>query len=268
MNKLRLSAAALLLTSLGLIGWSTSASADSVVTITQADAKVQPADCLNEGLARLGLSYTTSNTAEAFTLRIVSAQRFCSPLTVKAAVYEMPGSGVAWPQTLVEAVPFTIQKAGVTEVRFAKTCLPTQFDVLTGATPETISPTGPFHGPLLFPFATATAHQHMTNGCQPTTTTTTEPSTTSTTSTTPETSTTSTTLAPTTTQPYVAPSSTVPVPSTTTSTVPAETSSTSVIREPAELAYTGGFNLGVFLTGVALLALGGFLVFAGRRRTA
>ena len=106
----------------------------------------------------------------------------CSRINVIAAIYQMPGNGVAWPQTLLETAPFTLREPGVTEVIFAKTCTPAQFDVITGATPPVISPLGPWHGPLLFPFDTSTSLQWF--GCGPTTSTSTTSTSSSTTTTT------------------------------------------------------------------------------------
>jgi hypothetical protein len=139
------------------------------------------------------------------------------------------------------------------------------YDIIRGGascTPVTTTTTEPV---TTTSESTTTTTEPVTTTTESTTTT--EPVTTTTESTTTTEPVTTTTEATTTTEPYVAPSSTVPAPSTTTSTVPTETSSTSVTREPAELAYTG-FNSGLFLAGLALLALGGFLTFAGRRKTA
>lgn len=111
------------------------------------------------------LSNTVSDTPEAFVLRITVAAPLCYPLEVAAAIYEMPGDGAAWPQTLAERLDFTISEPGVWVVTFTKGCGAAQFDVLTGDTPETISPTGPYHGPLLFPFDTGTTLQYEGPEC-------------------------------------------------------------------------------------------------------
>jgi hypothetical protein len=283
MKSIRAAFAVALVATVSLAGLANAASAVSQppAVVTQTEDATQPPVCLPEALARLGLSYTVTNTSDSFVLRVKSAQRFCGHLNVKAAIYEMPGSGQAWPQTLFSVTNFKIREAGVTVITFSKTCMPAQFDVLTGATPRKISPTGPWHGPLLFVGDTRTAHQHMTKGCQVPTTTTTTESTTTTTSTVPETT---TSTVPETTTSTVPETTTSSVPTTTTTavdtttTVTSETSSTSVVAPPitapvapvaapAELAYTG-FNFGLFLAGLTLLALGGILTFTGRRRTA
>ncbi len=135
--------------------------------------------CLPPALA---LRQSTRNDATTFRLTIRVTAPLCSRVNVVAAIYKMPGNGVAWPQTLVRSVPFTLRGPGVTEVIFTKGCDPVQFDVITGATPPTISPTGPFHGPLLFPFDLSTSLQWW--GCGPPPTTTTSTTTSSTTTTT------------------------------------------------------------------------------------
>lgn len=135
--------------------------------------------CLPPALA---LRQATRSDATTFRLIINVTAPLCSRVNAVAAIYKMPGNGVAWPQTLLETAPFTLREPGVTEVIFTKTCTPVQFDVITGATPQTISPTGPWHGPLLFPFDTSTSLQWF--GCGPTTSTSTTSTTSSTTTTT------------------------------------------------------------------------------------
>ncbi|CAN5433385.1 hypothetical protein BH10ACT3_BH10ACT3_15280 [soil metagenome] len=130
----------------------------------------------------LSLQNTTSSTATTFTLNIFVTAPLCQRLNVIAAIYRMPGDGVAWPQTLVQTKGFSLKEPGVTTVTFTKGCEPAQFDVVTGATPPEIAPWGAWHGPLLFPTDTSTAEQFW--GCGPPPTTTTTTSTTSTTSTT------------------------------------------------------------------------------------
>ena len=148
----------------------------------------------------LAMQQSVQNTPDYFRLTVAVSNDLCSPLPASAVIYEMPGNGVAWPQTLLEKVPFVIQEAGVVEITFTKDCIPAQFDTVTGATPPVISPQGPHHGPLLFPFDISTALQYFPN-CTPTTSSTSSTSTTSTSSTTSSTSTTSTTT--TTSQPDV-----------------------------------------------------------------
>lgn len=114
--------------------------------------------------ARMALSRTVHSDESTFRLRIDVAAPLCEPIDAVAAVYAMPGGGVAWPQRLVEREEFTIRDAGVVTVTFSKTCAPVQFDVLTGATPPTIAPWAEHHGPLLFPMDVTTSHQHWGGG--------------------------------------------------------------------------------------------------------
>lgn len=105
----------------------------------------------------------------SFTLRIHVTAPPCEPIPAAAVVYGMPGGGVAWPQTLRQRRDLVIDRPGTVEVTFAKGCDPVQFDVITGASPATISPWGPWHGPMLFPFDTGTARQYWGQGpaCPP-----------------------------------------------------------------------------------------------------
>ena len=208
--------------------------------------------------APLGLTYTTDNTPESFSLRVVAAADPCSPIEAKAVVYELPATGGQWPQTLGEVVPFTISEAGTTEILFTKGCDPVQFDVLTGATPEVISPLGEWHGPLLFPFDTATSLQYFGNPDDPscvdttTTTPTTEPEIEGVT-TVPESTSTS--------EPEVAGETTVPVDGTGTGSGGPQV-------EPTQLALTGRGSVPGALTGLALVAAGALVLVAARRRDA
>lgn len=223
--------------------------APSAVTITQTPSGATT-PCVPPPL---GLTYTTENTPESFTLRIVAASAPCSPIEAKAVVYAMPTTGEQWPQTLSEAVPFTISEAGVTEVVFAKGCEPVQFDVLTGATPAVISPLGEWHGPLLFPFDTATSLQWFGDpSCNPTTTT-------STTTSTPEViGSTTVPIVSSTTPPEVAAETTVPT------NAPAVAGTT---QQPAALALTGRTNGWVALAGTSLVLAGAAMLLVSRRRT-
>lgn len=132
--------------------------------------------------AALAMRQSTSNDATTFRLRITITAPLCSRINAVAAIYSMPGNGVAWPQTLQQTKSFTLREPGVTEVIFTKGCDPVQFDVITGSTPQTIAPWGQWHGPLLFPFDPSTSYQYW--GCGPPPTTTTTSSTSSTTTTT------------------------------------------------------------------------------------
>lgn len=225
--------------------------AESAITITQTPSGAGGV-CVPPPL---GLSYTTANTPESFTLRVIVKAPPCSPIEAKAVVYAMPTNG-AWPQTLSEVVPFTISEAGVTEIVFAKECSPAQFDVLTGATPQVISPLGAWHGPLLFPFDTTTSLQYFGDpSCNPTTTTTT------------------TIPSVVTSVPEVNGSTTVPG----ASSVPAEVASVTTVpvvaaqvagttQEPAELALTGSNTRWGALLGAGLIASGAAMLVLARRR--
>lgn len=146
------------------------AAAESNITITQTDSPDQGWFCLP---GQLMLTRELRNTPEYYELIVHMNGRPCEPIHATAAIYGMPGNGVAWPQTLKETKDFTISKVGTTVIRFTKTCDPVQFDVVTGATPPVISPLGPWHGPLLFPFDMETSVQHW--GCEGSTTTSTSP---------------------------------------------------------------------------------------------
>jgi hypothetical protein len=212
--------------------------------------------------APLALGRTVHSDETSFRLRITTAAPLCEPISAVAAVYAMPGNGAAWPQRLVETTPFTISEAGEIDVTFTKTCAPVQFDVITGETPAVISPLGGVpHGPLLFPFDTATSQQHWGWPCEsPTTTTTTGPGVT-----TPPAPTTTTTLG----EPAV-------LGATTTSTVlpvavvsevnprPQVLGSTQNPSQPAALAYTGLSLWSAMLAAMALI-FGGLSLLSMRR---
>ncbi len=200
----------------------------------------------------LGLTRAVHNDADSFTLTVRSSAAPCSPIEAKAVVYAMPAGGGQWPQTLVEVVPFTISEAGITEIVFEKGCDPVQFDVLTGETPQQIAPTGPWHGPLLFPLDIDTSYQHFGNPeCNTTTTTTTS-----------------------TTMPEVLASTTVPVTSTTAAvevaaetTVPVDNTEVATTEaEPANLALTGSSSRTGVALGLSSLLVGAVLLLVARRR--
>ncbi len=100
----------------------------------------------------LSLTHSVAQTPTTFTLTITASPSLCEPVSASAVIYKMPTDGTAWPQQLALKQNFTINGPGTTTVTFHKGCLPAQFDVVTGATPPVISPTGEWHGPLLFPF--------------------------------------------------------------------------------------------------------------------
>ncbi len=216
-----------------------------------------------------GVIHNVGNTATTFTDTIIVPRNLCSPVGATAAVYAMPSATVAWPQTLVSRTPFTMQQSGTYTVTFSKGCDPQQFDLIAGTsnsvTPPTIAPTGPWHGPLLFPFDTTTALQWPGN-CTPSTTTSSTSSTSTTTS-----STTSTTVPTSTTTP----STSTTVPGTTT-TVPAEVAGETTVpttvpvtvagiqQSGSTLAFTGVGPLPT-LVGAGLIGLGLLLMMFGRR---
>jgi hypothetical protein len=198
------------------------AAAASIISVTQRPSTIDLGPC-RPGIT--ALTYETIDRQDSFTLRIVAATEPCSPLAAVAAAYRMPDGFAAWPQTLAERRDLLIDAAGVTEVRFAKGCVPLQFDVVTGATPDTIAPWAQWHGPLLFPGDVRTARQHRpsANCGAPTTTTTVAPSTTATPSTTAPTPT-----LPTSTTAPVSPTTVTIAPSGATTSVPGPSSATPV----------------------------------------
>jgi hypothetical protein len=168
----------------------------SRVEISSSPASPSTTSCLP---GRLGMTYETATTSERFVLTVRSSAPRCEPIAATAVVYAMPSNGMAWPQRLVEARPVRIVDAGTVEIAFARTCAPTQFDVVTGATPERIAPWADWHGPLLFPFELASAFQDPGRDCAAPSTTVAPPA-----PTTP----TPTTVAPSTTPPTTAAPST------------------------------------------------------------
>lgn len=228
--------------------------------------------------ARMALSRSVHSDDSTFRLRIDVSAPLCEPIDAVAAIYAMPGGGVAWPQQLVEREAFTIRDAGVVTVTFTKTCAPVQFDVLTGATPATIAPWAEHHGPLLFPMDVDTSYQHWGGLCEgtTTTTTTTTPSvapTTSTPTTLPDessTTTTTTTAAPaggattTTTGPQVLSASLEPPPAGDQPEVLAASTGPGGDAGPSSLALTG-LGLGGALLAGSVLVLAGASVDALRR---
>jgi hypothetical protein len=113
----------------------------------------------------LSLTHSVAQTPTTFTLTITASPSLCEPVAASAVIYKMPTDGTAWPQQLALKQNFTINGPGTTTVTFHKGCLPAQFDVLTGATPPVISPTGEWHGPLLFPFDVNSSLQFFGGNC-------------------------------------------------------------------------------------------------------
>ena len=196
------------------------------ITVEQFDE--EPDGCLPGFLV---LSRVVINTAAEFGLDITASEAPCDPINASAVIYAMPPE--TWPQTLSEKVDFTITKPGLTKVRFEKDCDDVQYDVVTGATPEVISPAEP-HGPMLFPLDLDTALQYWgENYCNPTTTTTTTTTTSTTSSTVPGSSTTSTTSS---TTPQVQGSTTVV---TTTTIKPTVAGQSATNTNPTAISFTG-----------------------------
>lgn len=146
---------------------STAGAADTSpnITVTQ-NNKPYSWFCLPSFFA---LTHSVTSTPTQFILTIKANVRPCNTVYPHAVIYSMPGPyGNAWPQTLAEKESFVINRAGTTTVVFNKGCDPAQFDVITGATPPKIAPWGPWHGPLLFPFALETSQQYWPGpDCQP-----------------------------------------------------------------------------------------------------
>ena len=192
----------------------------------------------------LSLSVRVSSSANNFVLTVIASAPLCEPVEATAVIYSMPGNGVAWPQQLAEAQKFNISQAGTTVITFSKDCLSVQFDVVTGATPPTIRPTGPWPGPMLFPLDTATAQQYWGFPCPP-----------------PTTASTTTTSTTTTTVPVsVLPATTVVEP---TAVVLAATQN----REPPqqELAFTGSTSNLLTAAGLSLILMGSLLLLLAKR---
>ena len=255
---------------------STTLPADSSVRVTFTPSSAQ-GPCVS---FPVGVQHTPQNSPTTFVLKVVVTRPLCQSVKATAAIYSMNQYPNAWPQTLFTTSAFTLQAPGTTVVEFTKGCRPVQFDVVTGATPQVISPTGQWHGPLLFPFDTSTALQW--GGC-PTPFTTTSSSTTTTSTTT---STTTTTTTPTTTSSTTSstttPSTSTTVPGTTT-TVPGSTTTVPVdvagettvpTSRPADVAGIQQTNQNLAFTGVgplptilgaSLIGFGLFLMLVGRR---
>lgn len=258
-----LAVAALLLASPAIVG-AEDPEPISNIEITQVDSSTQD-HCLPGPLV---LSYRKSNTDTFFELVVKASAPPCQPIEAKAVIYAMPGNGEAWPQTLVEVVPFTISRAGRTTIRFTKTCEPMQFDVITGAAPAEIAPWGEWHGPLLFPFDMDTALQHWGWDCnvEPTTTTT-EPADTTTT-------TTATVQESTTVPTEVGGISEDRDPGSPDAEVQTEVAGVTEVqgstasRDGSRLAYTGSNTSGPVAAGLALAFAGMILLAISRRRGA
>jgi hypothetical protein len=190
------------------------------------------------------MRYTYATSDKEFSLEITLDRPLCDPLEASAIIYSMPGNGVAWPQKLKQVEKFTLKDAGTTKIKFLKNCDPVQFDVVTGETPESITPlTAPM---LLFPFDIKTAEQWW--GCP-------APTTTTTTTSVPKTTTTTVVTTTTKPKPNVLPAT----------TVVATTQPPPQIGEAAVLARTGSRSGPVALFGAGLILVGFLLTVASRR---
>ena len=245
---------ALLLTPLGASGQVT-ADAASAITVTQTPSGntsecVQPDVAIQQGV----VTVQPFSDASVFRLTINTSVPLCAPLTSVATVYAMPANGDQWPQQLVETKAISITEAGTTVVTFAKGCDRVQYDLVTGATPAVLN-SGLDHT-LLFPANLETAFQHVGNG--------------------PDCVSPSTTSAPTTTAAVtsttgnvqVLPSSTIA--GSTTTIRPAVLDATTVPgTSAAGLAATGTTTSGpIALMGGGLVFIGLAVMLASRRRTA
>ena len=226
-------------------GFSRNVSAQTADNINIDQKIVESTDlCVYPAVAVItnAMRYTYATSDKEFSLEITLDRPLCDPLEASAVIYSMPGNGVAWPQKLKQVEKFTLKDAGTTKITFLKNCDPVQFDVVTGETPESITPlTAPM---LLFPFDIKTAEQWW--GCP-------VPTTTTTTTTVPRTTT--TTVVTTTTQPKP---SVLPVTTVVTEPPPQ-------IDEAAVLAVTGGNSVPLALLGAGLVVVGLLLTRASRR---
>jgi hypothetical protein len=177
------------LASLALSGVASGADDEpSIISVSFVAGESQGDECAS---AEDALSFKKVTTPESYSFVVTVSTDLCTPIDAKAAAYAMPNNrSWPWPQTLVETKEVPLGPAGVTTVTFAKGCDPIQFDLVTGATPETIDPFGEHHGPLLFPHTdqystSGSAYQFWPprDGCEPTTSTSTPESTSSTAST-------------------------------------------------------------------------------------
>jgi hypothetical protein len=246
-------------------------SPDITVTHTAGPGGTQ---CLPAAMASTA---TLSDTPQAWIIRITATAPICGP--VSAAVYQMPNNiFYPWPQHLlqVESVDVT---PGVTTITFTKTCTPTQFDLVAGATPEYINPnTGPMVN-LLYAIPWSGMQYWPTASCTGSATTSTLPSTTTSTATSVTTTTvasaTTTTVAQggssvttTTTASGVLPNSVVATTTTTTPTA-VEPATETKASEPAtvgDLAFTGASTQVLIYGGIFLMLFGAATMVASRRR--
>lgn len=220
----------------------------TLITISQA---ALPTEGACNPFAQAQLTYATKSDDSKYQLVVSSLTTPCNPIDAAAVVYAMPKgatySGGQWPQTLVERKDFSIAKASVTTITFAKACDAQQFDVITGDSPKVISPTGEHHGPLLFPADTSTSLQFFppVEKCGGATTT-------STTSTIPA---------------AVLSSTTLPPAATNAAAPNAVVAGTSATKPPAAaLALTGTYSRPLAALGALLLVAGAAMFAVSRRK--
>jgi hypothetical protein len=253
-----------------MAGAAASSAPDITVTHTAGAGATQ---CLPAALAS---SATLSDTGQSWTIRITATAPICGSLS--AAIYRMPNNMFyPWPQHLLEAQPVDITP-GVTTISFAKTCTPTQFDLVTGPTPDDINPpTGPMVN-LVYMFPWSGIQYWPTANCVGSETTSTGSTTTTlpaTTTTAPVTTTTGAnpggTSVTTTTPTGVLPS--VLNAGTTTTTTPhgVEAATETKASQPAtvgDLAFTGASDQVLIYGGLVLVFFGLITTIAARRRAA
>jgi len=85
-------------------GQETAAAAESNIQIVQTPSG-GGGICLPPVFA---MRQSTRSDATTFRLIINVTAPICSTVNAVAAIYKMPGNGVAWPQTLLETAPFTL----------------------------------------------------------------------------------------------------------------------------------------------------------------
>jgi hypothetical protein len=242
----------------------TRAQAAAHIDIVQTPAAVQ-GTCAP---GTMGLSRVVTSDASSFKVTITAAAPPCTPIDAVAVIYAMPGGGQQWPQTLSERSAFTISQAGVTAITFTKACGPVQFDVVTGATPQSIAPLGQWHGPLLFPLDLETSQQYFPPAdCNETTTTKATTTTTSSTTTTTTSSTTTTTAGGTSTTTTTSPAQVLGTTIVSPSSTPARVlGATETSPSTGSLAVTGFSSRDAGLIGGGLLLMGVGLMVEARRR--
>lgn len=221
------------------------------ITITTPESPQNSLLCADgDQLWKLGSEHGVHQTDEYWEFWIKVHTSPCEPQEYYGAIYAMPDNqSDPWPQTLVEAKPFTVQSMGTYTIRIDKTCANEQFDVLSAPVPDVANKllSGPTHGLLIFPLdfdgEGAAAYQHWGGGCEPQ-------------------------VAPTT-LPNVVDDENTAVPPPAPQVEPASVTPAQpqiVQGNRAELPRTGAATLTMTLIGGSLLAAGAVLVLQSRRR--